>query len=453
MKIMNFIKKYKNISQLKKNVFSGSILSGIDILVSMISYPIYLKYLGVEKYGLWTLVSIVLSLTQIGQFSIGTAIVKYVAGNYGKKDFKAITEYITTSIFILIVPSLIIIGVLSLFKTQIAVFIGVKEFFINDGERLVFFVGLLSVYTFFADLIKSVVIGIGRMDITNNILFFGRMFQIILSVCLLMLGNGIWSLYFGFLLYYVLTSMALFCIVKYSYHIKIFNPFAFRKEKLNELINFGGSLTLKNLVLMLVMPFNRVIISKYVGLSEVAYYQIAIQVISAVRGFFYKGLEALLPKISEIHSEGVGSVKSILSVNKKGIHFVFFGAFPLFLSIFIFANPILKLWLGKEFDIQIAIALKILLIGWFFNILTVPDTMMFIGIGKVNYSVIAACLKAVPNVIVIFVLIFLHIHFTLTKVVVIDSICLVLPSIYLKYKCFEYRKAGLASQVISYEKQ
>lgn len=440
---MNFIHRYKKISQFKKNVFSGPILSGVEILVTMLSYPIYLKYLGVEKYGLWTVVAAVLSFAEIGQFNIGTAIVKYVASNYKKKEFGVITEYVTTSFYILMAPSLIIIGALVFFKLQIANFIGVKDIFINDGERLVFFVGLLSVFTFFVNIIKSVIIGIGRIDITNSILLFGRMSQIILAISLLMLGNGVWSMYFGFLLYYGASLIAFVVILTYGYQIKIFNPLTFRKQRMKDLINFGGALTLTNIARMFVIPFNKLIISKYIGLSEVTYYQIANSIIFAVRGLFYKGLEAILPKVSEIHSTSIESLRSILSINKKGKQFVLFGAFPLFLSIFIFADIILKMWLKGDYHTHIADALRILLIGWFFNILTVPDNMMFLGIGKINYSVIAAGLKSVTNVIIIFMMIYLNIHFTLTNVVMIDSICLILPAIFLKYKCFEFRRVSL----------
>jgi len=91
------LNKYENLSQLKKNVFSGSFSAGINILVTFIAYPIYLKYLGAEKYGLWATVSVVLAFSQIGQLNIGIAITKYVAGEYGKRNFRAITEYVSTS--------------------------------------------------------------------------------------------------------------------------------------------------------------------------------------------------------------------------------------------------------------------------------------------------------------------------------------------------------------------
>ena len=445
---MDFINKYNSFSQLKKNVFSGSVLTGIDIIVTMVSYPIYLRYLGAEKYGLWSVVSVILVFSQIGQLGIGTAVAKYVAGEYKKKDLNVITEYLITSIYLSIVPSLVIIGTLVLFKTQITGFIISKEYCISDVERFVVFVGLLSVFSFFSDIIKNVVIGIGRMDIANSVFLCSRISQIILAVCLLKLGTGIWSLYFGFLLYYVLSTAILVLILNNIYHIKVFNLLAFRKQKMKDLIGFGGTLTIGTIARMAVVPFNKIIISKYIGLSEVAYYQIAYQVVNAVRNLFVKGLWAIMPKISEIYTNTVSPLKPVLSIHRKGMQFVLFYAFPIFLILFVFANPILKLWLGEDFNMQIAFALKILLIGWFINLLAVPDYFMFMGIGKAKFSVTETCIKSITNITAILTLIFLNIHFTLTIVVVIESISLVLAVFFLKYKYLKLRKAGFAGRMI-----
>lgn len=434
------IDRYRELSQLKKNVLSGSIFSGANILITLIAYPIYLKYLGAEKYGLWATVSVVLAFSQLGQLRIDTAIVKYVAGEYGRENLKAITEYSSTAFYILIVSSLIILSILTLFKSSIAEFLKFKEIYITDGARLIFFVGLLSVFSFFVNVVKGVVSGVGRFDIANYVFLFSRIFQVILAVGLLILGYGVWSLYFGFLLYYIFALIAWALILRYIYHIKIFNPLAFRKQKLKELIKFGGALTTASVANMLVMPFNKVIIARYVGLSEVAYYQIAMKVVMSIRDLFVKGLEAILPKISEMHGKTTESLKSVLSVHRKAMKFILLCAFPLFLSIFIFANPILKIWLGERFDAQIGVALRILLVGWFFNTLVVPDYFMFMGIGKIKYSVSHDWIMAIINVVVIVGIVLMNINITFSKVVIINSISLIAAAAFLKYRYFELKK-------------
>ena len=229
-------------------------------------------------------------------------------------------------------------------------------------------------------------------------------------------------------------------ILEHIYHIKVFNPSAFRKQKLIELIKFGGLLTTATVANMFVMPFNKVIIARYVGLSEVAYYEIAIKVVMSIRDLFVKSLEAILPKISEICGKSIESLQSVLSIHKKGLRFVLLFAFPLFLLIFIFTNPILKIWLGERFDMQIGTALRILLIGWFFNLLVVPDYFMFIGIGKVKYSVSEEWIRSIINVVVIMIMVFMSVEFTLGKVTFINSVSLISGTIFLKYIYFKFKK-------------
>ncbi|MHA1301181.1 MAG: oligosaccharide flippase family protein [Candidatus Helarchaeota archaeon] len=439
------INEYKKIAQLKKNVFSGIVFSGINNLIALIAFPIYLKYLGAEKYGLWITLAVILEFSQFGQLKIETAMIKFVAREYGVKRFKGITEYISTSLYILMITCFLIIIVLAFFKYQIAALIKLKKDFLDDGIRLIFYMGFLSGLSFFVNTIRGVMVGIGRMDIANYAFLFSRIFRLIMAVGLLILGYGVWSLYFSHLLYLIIPLILWIFILKYKYKIKIFDPLAFKIEKLKELIKLGGTLLVGSIANMFVVLFNKIIIARYVGLSAVTFYQIAYQLVMAIRSLLVLGLESILPKISEIYKKTIESLKSILFIRKKGMIFVISFGFPLFLSIFIFANPILKIWLGEGFDVQIAIVLRILLIGWLINTLAVPDYYMFIGIDKAGYSVSATCLKSFTNVILILFLLFLNIRFTLIKVVAIDSFSLIVAVIFLKYKYFEFRKLKSSS--------
>ncbi len=430
--------KIKRISQLNKNLSSGVIYSGLSSLISLIAFPIYLKYLGMEIYGLWATVSVILEFSVVGQLRIETAITKYVAQEYRDRNFKAITEYISTSFYILFATFLLVLMGLALFRYQIASLINLKESFMHDGIRLIFWVGILSGFSFFVNVLRGAVVGIGRMDIANYILLLSSVLRVIMTIYLQKVGLGVWSQYFGWLLYYILASVIWVMILRYGFKIKVFNPFGFRMDKLRRLVKLGGTLLLATVAHMFVIPFNKIIIARYIGLSAVTFYQIAYQLINAVRGLFVLSLEAIIPKASELYKKTVESVRSVLSVHKKGMIFVFLWAFPLFLSLFLLANPILRLWLGKSFDMQIVVSLRILIIGWLANALAVPEYYMFIGIGKAGFSTTATCLKSIMNVIFISAMIILHLRLTLTKIVVMDSISLIGAVIFLKYKFIRF---------------
>ena len=443
--IKAFRKRIRGLSQLKKNVASGAVLSGFDSLAGLIALPLYMKYLGAEKYGLWATISVVLTFCQLGQFGIDTAITKYVAAEYGQKNLRAITEYISTSLYILMIPSLMILGILGLFNSHIAGFLMADDVPIGNVGPLIFFVGLLSVLGLFVNVMRGVVAGIGRMDIANYVSAVGRLSQVALAVILLLWGYGIWSLYFGFLLSYALPLAVWVFMLKHTYSLCLFKPLAFRRKKLAELLKYGGGLTTASVTNMLVLPFNKLVIARYVGLSEVAYYQLANRVVTSLRGVFVQGLQALLPRISEIKSKADGTLESarkIASIHRKGVRFVLLCACPLFALIFVFAHPLLKTWLASEFDEQIAVAARILLVGWLANILASPDYYTFLGIGKVRHIVSATWLKSATNVIPILLILFLGIELTLGTVVAITSASLITASILLKYKYVVYMRAN-----------
>lgn len=435
--------RLRGLSQLKKNVASGAVLSCFDSLAGLIAYPLYLKYLGAERYGLWATVSVVLIFCRLGQFGIDTAITKYVASEFGQKNLRAITEYISTSFYILLIPSLIIVCILGFFNSQIAGLLITDVSPVANVGRLIFFVGLLSMLGLFVNIMRGVMAGIGRMDIANYVSAVGRISQVGLALILLLFGCGIWSLYFGFLLSYVLPLTVWVFILKYNYRIHLFKPLAFRRKKLAELLRYGGGLTTASVGNMLVMPFNKLIIARFVGLSEVAYFQIANRVITSLRGVFVQGLQALLPKISEINGKAVetlDSTKRIAAIHRKGILFVLLCACPLFALIFVFAHPLLRIWLGEGFDTQIAVTTRILLVGWLANILASPDYFMFLGIGRVRNIVGATWLKSATNIVPIMLLLLLGTKLSLTTVVTIMSASLIAASILLKYKYIVYIK-------------
>ena len=436
--IDTLINKYKELPQLQKNIFSGPVYSGFNIVATLIAYPIYLKYLGAEKYGLWATVTVVLAFSQFGLLGIDNALIKYVAEMYGKKDSKGITEYVSTSFYLLLVPSLLVIILIGIFKTRIVEFLKFKEVFLAEGTRLMFLVTILSIFSLYVLLVQAIIIGIGRMDIANYSISISRILQVVLVVSLLIAGCGIWSLYFGFLFYNIFALLIWIPRLEKVYHIRIFSPLAFKREKLSQLIKFGGLLSTGRFANLFINPFNRVIIARYVGLSEVTYFEIALRVVLAIRTFFSKGLVAILPIISEIQSRAVDSIKPYISIHKKGMRFILCWASPLFLLVFVFANPILKYWLGAEFDIQIAQVLRILLLGWFLNLLIVPDYLMFLGFGKVSYSVGEEWIKAVVNFFVIMILIFANIDMSLTKVAIVNTVSFVAGFVYLKYQYFRF---------------
>ena len=74
---------------LTKIVFKNSIFSVssyfVQFIIVFVVTPYMLHKLGTTLFGIWALVSVVTSYTQLADFGIGRSIIKFVAEYDGKK--------------------------------------------------------------------------------------------------------------------------------------------------------------------------------------------------------------------------------------------------------------------------------------------------------------------------------------------------------------------------------
>jgi O-antigen/teichoic acid export membrane protein len=400
--------RYKKLSRLKKNVLSGSISAGGSFFLLLVAYPIYLKYLGAELYGLWAAISIVVFFSGLGNLGINNALIKYVAEKFGQEDFRGITNYTSTSFYILVVPSILILFLLFFFNEWIVALLGLKDEYLEQALRLIPLIGVLSIFTLFVELVKGVLMGVGRIDIANYVFFFGRLIQVIVSVILIISGLGIWGLYYGTAACYIMILVIYLYYLHYHFDVRIFRIDGFRKGYMKNLLAFGGTMFSARIVSMLVEPFNKVVISRYIGLSEVTYYDIAVKGAVNLRSLFEMGLKAIMPRISELQQKVQDFKKDIGDIYKKSLKFILFFALPVFCGLFLLSKVVLSLWLGSNYNPQISMALRWFLFSYIINLFAVPSYYTFMGIGKVRYCFLDHLITTVANILIILILISLN---------------------------------------------
>ena len=87
MQIFKKISKKLN-TQLNKNLFSGSVVHALNLLIALVSFPIFIKFLGIELFGVWTLLAVIISFAQVGDFGISKAIIFYSSEEKKNKETK-----------------------------------------------------------------------------------------------------------------------------------------------------------------------------------------------------------------------------------------------------------------------------------------------------------------------------------------------------------------------------
>jgi hypothetical protein len=87
---------------IKLSVFTGLMVRASSMLMTIVSVPMALSYLGNERFGLWMTATSVVSMLAFADFGIGNGLLSAVAEASGRDDLEAIRKYISSGFAILI---------------------------------------------------------------------------------------------------------------------------------------------------------------------------------------------------------------------------------------------------------------------------------------------------------------------------------------------------------------
>ena len=378
---------------------SGVVVTVINAVTMMVAFPIYLHFLGYETYGVWLVLATVLSFAQLGNLGIGQAVMKLVAEEHGRGDTEGIQRYVTTALALLCLSgSLVLIAVL-VFKTQIIAAFKLSNENAETVSWLLPYIGILSIYVFIVQALNATLSGLGRMDLANYVQSFGRIAAVTVTAVLLYTGRGIESLLIGNTISYVFIHLiSLICIWRIaSIHLLRINNLDAQRGK--RILPFGGAVFGGSVISMFLSPFNKLMLSRYAGVSTIPVYEIAFRASMQVRGLVEAGLKALMPEISRIGANMTRYAKDRISqINRRAMKLIFLFGVPMYCGIIILLTPLLKFWLRQGFVDELPVAFRIMLISTFLSLLSVPSYYTLLGLGMVRYTlmshIILSCVSA-----------------------------------------------------------
>jgi len=389
-------------SQLRLNMVSGTVTTVINAIAIAVAFPIYLHFLGYEKYGVWLVLSVVLSFAQLGNLGIGQAVTKLVAEEYGRGDTEGIQRYVTTALALLCLSGTVALVVILVLRNQI-----IAAFKLSDeNARMVLwllpYIGILSIYIFVVQVLNATLSGLGRMDLANYTQSFGRIVAVTVASVLLYSGRGIESLLIGNTLSYVFVHVvSLICIWRIA-HIRLLRIKNLDTQRYKRLLRFGSTVFGGSLISMLYSPFNKLMLSRYAGVSTIPIFEIAFKGSMQVRNLIAAALRALMPEISRISGNTSRYAKDRISqINRRAMNLIFLFGIPMYGILAIFSPLLLRAWLGDGFVETMPGVFRIMLIGTFLSLLGVPAYQILMGIGRVRFCLGSFVISSVINVTIV----------------------------------------------------
>lgn len=386
---------------LKINSVWNLLGSGAPIFLGAVTIPYLIQQVGVEMFGILTLVWALIGYFSLFDFGLGRALTQQIATKRAEGLVDQLPSLIKTGLLLTLVTGLIGCFLLAAAANQL-------------GHKWLNVSVSLQEVTAYSLLIAS--LGIPLATLTSGLRGVLEADEDFKTVNLLRMFLGVANfglpalsvMVFGPRLEFMVTSLivARFTVlVGHAYFVnkttsKYLHAGILGKQNVKELLSFGVWMTASNIISPLMVVADRFIISYLLGASLVAFYTVPFEVLIRVLIIPAALTAALFPRLASL---GATDRQAANALYKKSLRTVMIVMSPVCIIIAAGSYWGLKVWLGQDFAINSWLIASILAIGIFLNsVAQIPHAVLHAQ-GRVRATAIIHLSEFVFYIPILFV--------------------------------------------------
>ena len=329
-----------------RNTFFGVVARIAQVSTRLVTVPIVIAHLSLGGYGIWSIIMTTAAYMRFGSIGIKSAFQKYVAEATGNRDFETANKLLSTGCAIMLVLSLAGLLPIAIFSRELASLAGVPPEFLVSAAHSFTMLAIIMVVSNVGAVYDAIVMGGHRIDLTRN---FSTFFTVAEAVAILIL------LHFGYGLFAMASVMAAsevgFIASCYVASKKIVPQIQLRveyvtKSVLRELLRFGGSYQLANVMQVLYMSIVPVTLLRMFGADAAGVYALTNRLVSSALMLPDAFILPILSGAAMVFAAG-SPVEMRTLINKSFKVTLALGLFPLVFTA-MFGAVIVYAWTGES---------------------------------------------------------------------------------------------------------
>ena len=374
----------------RANFTSGVTLAVASIIAQLITVPVFLHRLGAELYGVWALLGVVMLVGRLGDLGLADSLIRHVALAYEhgteRYDFGSVTAYAVTGMWLALGSGVLAFAIIVTGTASVLSVLNIPVIHRPLAADILTVIAFSLIIFLMSTVARAVLAGLQRLDVANYIGLIALTAQAIVSVLMVLTGYGLWGLVAGTLAYHVIGLVA-FTVACWRFgRVRFWKVAEFNTNRLKQLVIMGYKLVMARVVALAIEPLVTISISRFVGVEEVAFFEIARRAVFYLRQIIAAGLHAVLPRVSHLDEVGVAGSLEVARLNKRLTRGLLIFGLPAVLVLAVFAPWIFEIWLGYGYNPQISTIFRMLLLPYFVNILAISPYVSLIGWGYSGWA-------------------------------------------------------------------
>lgn len=332
--------------QILKNSATGVMQFIVVALLTFVCMPIFMKKLGIEAYGIFSVVTIIGNLNFFSTFGLSNVLLIYLSSQgkceESRKDIIVVSMLMLSS-------AIIVSTILLLFREPIINHIipSVTGTVLDETKILYTSLVLANIFLMLGQVFVSIIDSCQKIYITNMLQFVYNLIYWAGLILTVSLGYGL--RYIGIPLFS--AALIWFCLVAWKAK-GIWGNFTITTKLLPDIkrlvkkhLSYGMKVFTSGLLGFMVEPLSKILLSVFFGLTPAAYYDIALKIKNHLISIFNKLLYPLFPYIAGTEKGKRLNYIICDSSNKLLLAVLYIS------SICVFVFPVIvKYWLGSEYN-------------------------------------------------------------------------------------------------------
>jgi O-antigen/teichoic acid export membrane protein len=355
---------------LERNLIANYLGQGWVAIMGLVFIPLYIKYLGIEAYGLIGLFALLqawLSLLDMGMTpTLGREMARFTAGN---NSVKSIRDLLRSIEVIALGIAICIAGGIALSANWIA-----SSWLIAEAlpaqvvAQALVLMGLVTAIRFMESVYHSSIVGLQRQVLLNVVNSSMATLRGLGAVGVLVWVSASIEAFFIWQGLVSIATLIILALTTYANLPRAERAGRFKLAELRGVWRFAGGMIGITFLALLLTKVDKILLSKMLSLSEYGYYTLA----AVVAGTLYKVVtpitQAFYPRLCEMHARN--DQAALINMYHKGAQLVSVFAGSAAIVVIMFAETFLRLW-TQDSDLarSSATLLRLLMLGNLLNVL------------------------------------------------------------------------------------
>lgn len=388
------------------NMVSGVVGMAGNAGIALLGHGVYIRWLGLDVYGIWLMLSTLIAFAQLGDLGVSKALMKLVAEEVGRDEAGKATDHSSNSFAILGGVGALVVGLAFAAAGPILGFLKLAPGAQDVAEALLPWMAVASVHTLILQALSGVLAGAGRMDAASYISLLTRVVSVAVGAALVLAGQGIWGLLWGLMAANVVSHVAYVLVLRRVLSARLMDVRRLSLAGMKEVLHLGSGIVGGSVVHMLLAPFNKLVLTRMIGVAAVPIYELSFAVATVVRAVIDSALRALLPEFSRLSSTAQKGLEACFELLHSVRRLVVGVGAIVFVVAAAAAPTAMQLWLGPRYVPLMGTTVRLLLLGSYFSLLAVPPYYALLGLGKVRQVFMSHVVQGAVNVTVVCTAIF-----------------------------------------------